>query len=397
MTSRSSTLPSSTISLKLLLPLLAAIIAMSPLAIDMYLPAMPVISLALDSNIAVVQNTLSVYLFGYAVGLLIFGPLADKHSRRLLVMLGVGGFTLTTLMLPWCQSIEQFFTLRFFQAMISSAATVVVPGTIREYYGDNSAKGFSYVSMIMMLAPMIAPSIGSALLVMHSWQLIFYVLAIYSFIVFLLSYKYLPEVRRTTNHKKMSAFQRYKIVLANHKARADLLSIMMISLAFFGYITAIPFIYLTVFKTSEFTFSILFAANVLALMTAHFINTRLVVRKGSRTMLISGLVVATIASSGLMLVSYWQLPIQYTVVTLLPLMGSFSMIAVNAEALLMKAFAENAGTATAVIGTLRFGIGALAGPILTAFYDGSAFPFALLLWSSVMLVLLLQCFRQLKY
>jgi len=384
------------VSLKLLLPLLAAILAISPLAIDMYLPAMPMLANDLNTQMPMVQNSLSIYLLGYALGLLFFGPMADKHSRRLLVIIGIAGFIIASLILPFSQNIEQFLTLRFVQAFISSAATVIVPGTIREYYGKNMAKGFSYVSMIMMVAPMIAPSIGAFLLLLHSWQLIFYVLAGYSLIVLILAIKYLPEAKNKENRQAMSFIKRYKIVLTHQKARLDLITSMMISLAFFAYITAIPFVYLTVFNTTEFTFSLLFAINVIALMMAHFINTKLVVRKGSRAMLSYGLVLSVIASTGLVLASYWQLPLIFTLITVIPLMGSISMIAVNADSLVLLEFAEHSGTATAVIGTLRFGIGALAGPILAVFYDGSALPFALLMWVAVLVVLLSQLMIKIK-
>ena len=382
----------SRVSLKLLLPLLASIMALSPLAIDMYLPAMPILAEHLSTTMPMVQNSLSVYLFGYALGLILFGPMADKHSRRKMVIIGISGFLLTSLLLPFVTSIEQFLSLRFIQAFISSAATVVVPGAIREYYQKDTAKGLSYVSMIMMLAPMIAPSIGSVLLILHSWQLIFYVLACYSITLLITVIKFLPEVNRqsTKQGAQVSFLNRYKIVFSNSEARLDILSSMIISLAFFAYITAIPFVYLTVFQVSEYNFSILFAITVLALMSAHFINTRLVVRQGSRKMLWYGLTLAVIASTALLLVNFLNMPLVFTVITILPLMGSISMVAVNCDALVYTKFPEQSGTATAVIGTLRFGIGALAGPILAYFYDGSALPFAALMFSSVLLVLICQ-------
>ena len=377
------------VSIKLLLPLLASIIAISPLAIDMYLPAMPIIATQLSTDMSSVQNSLSIYLLGYALGLLFFGPLADKYRRRTLVMVGISGFTLVSLAILFATSIEQFLMLRFAQAFISSAATVIVPGTIKERYGKNTAKGFSYVSMIMMVAPMIAPSIGSVLL-LHSWQAIFTVLGVYSLLILTLAYRFLPEKKQVVEVEKVSFLSRYKIVLGHKKSRLDLLSSMVISLAFFAFITAIPFVYLTVFKVSEFAFSFLFGINVLTLMAAHFINTRLVTRKGSRTMQSYGLVVALLASSCLVIAQFLQLPLIYTVGALLPLMGSISMIAVNTDALILLEFNRESGTATAVIGTLRFGIGSLAGPILAYFYDGSAIPFAMLMWCSVIVVLLCQ-------
>ncbi len=388
------------ISLKVLLPLLAAIMALSPLSIDMYLPAMPVIAVQLQTSMSMVQNSLSIYLLGYALGLVLFGPMADKHSRRKMVLFGISGFALTSLMLPYVSNVEQLLIIRFIQAFVCSAATVVIPGTIREFYGKHTAKGLSYVSMIMMLAPMLAPSIGSVLLLIHNWQLIFYSLFSYSIIILFLVARYLPEVNRNTNEidvtdtnislKELSFIARYKIVLSNKQARLDIISSMMVSLAFFGYLTAIPFVYLSVYGVSEFTFSLLFGINVIAFMTAHFINTRLVVRKGSRKMLWYGVAVSVITSSVLLMVSYWQLPLVYIVLSILPLMGSVSMIAVNSDSLILIKFPQHSGTATAVIGTLRFGIGALAGPILAYFYDGSALPFSGLMFISVLVVLVCQ-------
>lgn len=403
--------------LKWLLPLLSSIIAVSPLAIDMYLPAMPILASELNTNIVSVQNSLSIYLFAYALGLIFFGPQADKRSRRAMVFLGLGGFTIASLLLPFAQTIEQFHGLRFLQAFISSAATVVVPGTIRELYGKNTAKGLSYVSMIMMLAPMLAPTLGSGLMLIDSWQLIFYALSAYAALVLLLTIKYLPESAKFVASKQLAQAQlaeqgqdnnllkntefgfiaRYKLVLTNSAARYDLLSSMVVSLAFFSYITAVPFVFLTVYQTSEMEFSVLFALNVAGLMTAHFINTRFVVNHGSRKMLSYGLAVALVFSILLVLANSMVQSLMFTVLFLLPLMGSLSMIAVNADALVLTKFSEHSGTATAVIGTLRFGIGALAGPIMAFFYTGDALPFAMLMCVSIIVVAISQYFaRQLN-
>lgn len=384
------------LSLKLLLPLLASIIAMTPLAIDMYLPAMPLIATDLSTEMPLMQNSISIYLLGYALGLLFFGPMSDKYSRRTLVFIGVCGFLLSTIALTLVNNIEQFLFVRFMQAFMASAATVIVSGTIVEFYGKDTSKGLSYVSMIMMLAPMIAPAIGSILLI-HSWHMIFYVLAMYSFIVLLLSYKFLPEVKRKHTLESISSLKRYQIVFSHSKARLDILSAMMSSVAFFGYITAISFVYLKVFNVSEFTFSLLFGVNVFALMTSHFINSKCVVKKGSRRMLRYGVAVGVMASSSLVIVNLLDLGVFYHVIAIFPLMGSLSMISVNSDALILQEFTEQPGTASAVIGTLRFGIGGLGGPILAVFFDASATPFVMFMWLSVLSVCVFQLIHYVKY
>lgn len=380
------------ISLSLLLPLLASIVAITPFAVDLYLPAMPVIAQHFNSSIAAVQNSLSVYLAGYACGLILFGPLADIIGRRKLAIFGLTLFSLFSFALPLSQTIDQFIGLRFAQAFCGSAATVVVPGIIRQFYGKNTAKGMSYVSMIMMFAPMLAPTIGSAILVIANWQAMFYFLGIYSLIILIASVAKLPEMIKNDEPDidKVSFFGNYKVVLSNKAARKYILSSMLVSLAFFAYLTAIPFVYLEVYKTSEFVFSFLFGINVVALMMAQLINTRCVGKHGSEKMLLSGLFVALISATTLVVVNILELSLFWTVISILPLMGSISLIAVNSDSLILLTFTNQTGTATAVIGTLRFGIGALAGPILAFFHTDSALPFTVLMLTSIILVGLCQ-------
>ncbi|QDP02461.1 Bcr/CflA family efflux MFS transporter [Thalassotalea sp. PS06] len=379
------------INLLTLISLLAAIVAITPLAIDLYLPAMLLIAKQLGTTMASVQNTLSIYLAGYALGLLLFGPLADMFGRRRLVMIGLTGFVVCCLLLPLQTSIEGFMALRAVQAFLGSAATVVVPGTIRQFYGKDTAKGMSYVSMIMMFAPMLAPTIGSFILVFGSWQWMFYLLAIYGIALIFFAARYLPEMSSTTDAANFSQFlKNYYIVLGDKQARKNVASSMLAAFAFFCYLTAIPSVYLDVYQTSEFLFSFLFALNVLALMLAQFINTRLVGRRGSLWILKRAIILGIVFAAALFTANWLYLPLLYTVLTLLPLMSCLSLIAVSADSLILIRFSEQTGTATAVIGTAKFGIGSLAGPILALFATNTAVPFTLLMLLAVVFIAVIQ-------
>src|SRR5690554_3926134 len=134
--------------------LLAAIAALPPLAIDMYLPAMPGIADDLAAPIATIQTSLSIFLVGFGSGMLVFGPLSDRYGRRPLALFGLCGFALASLALGLSGSAGTFLLLRLLQGFLGSAASVTVPAMIRDCYGANTAKGMSSMTMIMLLAPL---------------------------------------------------------------------------------------------------------------------------------------------------------------------------------------------------------------------------------------------------
>ncbi|MGO2180706.1 MAG: Bcr/CflA family efflux MFS transporter [Pseudoalteromonas nigrifaciens] len=388
----------SSFNTRILLPLLASIVAITPLAIDMYLPAMLVIAGDLQTSMPNVQISLSIYLAGYALGMLFFGPIADQIGRRKLAKIGLTLFGITSLALAFTTDIYAFWVLRTVQAFTGAAATVVVPGIIRHIYQKNTAKGMSYVSMIMMVAPLLAPSIGSLILGFSVWSTIFLILAAYSFIILAFVHVYLIDIPIFKNDLKGLPlfFNSYKIILSNKDARADILSSMFVSFGFFCFLTSVPFVYLDLFKVSEQLFGILFAFNVIALMFGNFLNTRIVPRIGSRKMLYYGLIFGLLSGAALLTFSVMQLSLYFIVGAIAPLMMSLGIIASNADSLILMKFEANTGTATAVIGTLRFGSGALVGPLLAILHAKSAVPFSSLMFGAVILTVLVQLVHYLK-
>lgn len=362
-----------------LIALFAAVIAVTPLAIDMYLPAMPQISQSLAADDNAVQQSLSIYLAFYALGMLLFGPLADAIGRRPLALFGLTGFFASSIWLSQVGSIETFLAGRALQAFTGAAATVVIPGMIRQLYQEHTAKGMSYVSMMMMIAPLLAPAIGSVVLVWADWRMIFLVLALYALLILLLTAKALPRQSHSHGWQKPQFFSAYKTVLGQRQAQPMIAASMFASFSFFCFLTAVPFIYIGHFHVDTATFSLLFGTNVLALIGANFLNSRFVVRHGSARLLRLAFAGAVLSASALVLVSAADGPLWAVVSCIVPLMASLGISATNADALILIRFANHSGTATAVIGTLRFGAGAVAGPLLALGGQQALLPFALLM------------------
>ena len=385
-----------TLNKRILLPLLASIVAITPLAIDLYLPAMLVIANDLQTTMPNVQISLSIYLAGYALGMLFFGPIADELGRRLLAKVGLALFGISSLALAFCTNIELFWSLRAVQAFTGAAATVVVPGIIRHIYRENTAKGMSYVSMIMMVAPLIAPTLGSLIMGISTWQVIFIALAAYSFAILALVQIHLIDIPIFKSQQRGLAlfFNSYKTVFSRRSALADIASSMFASFAFFCFLTSVPYVYLDFFKVDEQLFGVLFAFNVLALMFGNFMNTRLVPRLGSRKLLFIGLAIGFVSGAALLLFSVMHLSLYFIVAAIAPLMMSLGIVASNADSLILMQFEEKSGTATAVIGTLRFGSGALVGPILAFVHPQSAIPFSAMMFSALILILLVQLWHR---
>ncbi|WP_251359056.1 multidrug effflux MFS transporter [Kangiella sp. TOML190] len=378
-----------------LLPLLASMVAITPLAIDMYLPAMPVIAKDLQTTNSAIQVSLSLYLAGYALGMLIFGPLADRLGRRKVSITGLIGFIICSVLLAFTEQADVFLGLRFTQAVLGSGATVVVAGIIRDLYGEHTSKGLSYVSMIMMVAPLIAPAIGSLILEISRWQTIFLTLAAYALLILILVSWKLPSCMPEKSDRNWFGefFANYKLVFSDLRSVMNIVSSMLGSFAFFCYITAIAFVYIEFFKVSESHFSILFGINVLALLLANIINSRFVVRLGSQTMLTIGLVLGVVSAGLFVLISKLDLTLYYTVAVLFPIIAGLSLVTVNSDSQILTQFPQQTGTATAVIGTLRFGSGAFAGVILSALSDGTPFNLAILMFASLLGVLIAQLLK----
>jgi DHA1 family bicyclomycin/chloramphenicol resistance-like MFS transporter len=372
--------PSLALRDRLPLPLMAAIAALPPLAVDMYLPAMPQIATNLGVELSIIQNSLSVFLLGFGLGMLCFGPFSDRYGRRPMALFGLTGFALSSLLLTLSNTATLFLVFRFLQGFLGAAATVNVPAMIRDCYGKDTAKGMSSVMIIMLIAPLVAPLLGSLALMLYSWHGIFAALTVYSAVLILLTWWRLPETRPDlAPSERRTMFGNYRIILANRRVWLDLCTYILLALTFFTYLTSASFLYITWYGASETEFGILFATTALSLIAVNLVNVRVVTRFGSRRMLRAGLALGTAFTLGLVVIAVAGLGLYWMVTAFFFITGSLGIAWVNADALVVIEFPKQASSASAVIGTLRFGVGSLAGPILAWFYTGTPLPVALMM------------------
>jgi len=369
---------------------MAAISALPPLAIDMYLPAIPGMAESLNTQISTIQNSLSVFLLSFAFGMLFFGPLSDRYGRRPLALFGLSGFAATSLVLALSPTPGIFLLFRFFQGLLGSAATIVIPAMIRDTFGKDTAKGMSTVTMIMLTAPLVAPLLGSVLLTFSDWRSIFFLSPfIHLWFLDLLSGNYLKLklfILKETN----SLSANYLFILSTPKIYPTLATFLMSSLAFFTFLTSAPFVYITWFGVSEIMFGMLFTTTAASLILANFINVRHVSQQGSRSMMHRGMGTAFIFAFLLVLISHSDLSVYWTVACYFMIIGSLGIISVNAESLILIEFPNQASSASAVSRTLRFSTGALVGPLLALIYTGTPVPISYQILAAISVAILIQ-------
>lgn len=340
---------------------LAIVVALGPFALDAYLPAFVVIGREFGLATSEVALTLSVYVLGMAIGQLIGGPLSDRHGRALILFSGIGGFIAGSVLVALSPSMEWMLLGRFIQAFGGGWSTVNVPAIVRDRTeGNETARLFSLIAMIMFIAPAIAPSIGSALLELGSWRNVFYFQAVYALVAAVLLRLTLFNGEAPRAEKSAEPLHR---LLTNYldvlKHRDAMRFMVMQSFSFsimLVYLGHAAFIYQEWMGFSNVGFSLLFAGNVAVMTVMSLLNRRLLVSWKSADVLALGLGVQAIALLAFIVVVLLDLPPLLGVPALALVVGSMGAIAPNNMASALQYFRKLAGTAAALIGAMQFAV-----------------------------------------
>lgn len=355
----------------LLVILLAALTSVTPLAIDTYLPSMPDIANFLHVGIEKIEMTISIFLISFASGQLIGGILSDRIGRRTTALIGLSLFALADFALFMTTSLQELYLFRGLQAFSGGLAIVNSSAVVRDlFHGKEAAKVYSTIASITMIAPMIAPAIGAAIISYFTWNYVFLFLGIYASFVFLFLYFYLPETGKKTTTKISEA---YKKVLTHKEALSYILALSFSFSGMFIFIEKSSFIYMEYFHASKTLFPFLFGANVLVMISLTRLNIRLVQKYDPKKILSVGMYIQCIAGMGLVYFSYHP-NIFGVFFTMTIYIGILGIIFGNGIASALEFFQNDSGVANSVIGVTEFTIAGVIGFIASTIHTGELTP-----------------------
>lgn len=357
---------------------LGAIGALTPLAIDMYLPAMPAIAQDLGVNAGAVQITLTVYTAGFAIGQLLHGPLADSFGRRPILICGIFFFGVASMVSAITTDINSLTLVRTAQGFSGAAAAVIIQAIVRDMFDkEDFARTMSFVTLVITLAPLVAPMIGGHLAIWFGWRSIFWVLAAFSVVVILAVLWKIPETLAPGNRQPL----RFKTTIKNYLrlGRNPVALGLMFSGAFsfagmFAFLTAGSFVYIDIYGVAPDHFGYLFGLNVITMIIMTSINGRMVKKVGLHGMLKFGLSIQLFAGIALVVAGLLDLGIWGIVPFVMLFIGTLSTIGSNSMGLLLSGYPTMAGTASSLAGTLRFGTGSMIGVIVAMLPEDSVWP-----------------------
>lgn len=243
---------------------LVIISAFPPLTIDLYLPALPQMVEVFNTDRSMVNLTLSSYFVTYAIGLLFWGPLSEKFGRKPILLIGLAGYMVASILCAMTNSIEQLIGARVFQAFAGSAITVIATAIVKDLYdGREREKIMATIMSLVIIAPMVAPVFGAFLLKIASWRMMFVTLAIFGAFASVLACCYRETLENKYQGSIFRSWGRMGVVMKNRSFVKLLIIFSIIPMALMGFLAAGSYIYIDHFGLTEQQFSYAFAFNAL--------------------------------------------------------------------------------------------------------------------------------------
>jgi len=352
--------------------ILGALMAFTSLSTDIYLPAMPIMAQDLQGD---AELTVTGFLIGFAIAQLIWGPISDHIGRKIPLFIGMVLFVVGSVGCALSYNIEQIIFWRVFQALGACTGPMLARAMIRDLFTrTKAAQMLSTLVIIMAIAPIVGPLLGGQMIKFSSWHSIFWLLAVIGTIMFFLLF-FLPETlteENRTTASLSSTFSNYLELLKNLPFMRYTLSLTFYYVAAYAFITGSPFVYINYYGITPQHYGWLFAVNIVGVMGISFINRHLVQHFDLDSLLKVTTFIATI--SILVMTFAVKLNIGGVWMIILPVFVFFSMngiIAASSTAAALDEIPRNAGSASAIIGSLQYGSGIISTILLSMFRSNS--------------------------
>ncbi len=364
----------------LLLALLATLVALGPLSVDMYLPAMPAMQAAFDTSVAKMHLTLSAYLAGFAVFHLICGPLADRFGRKPILLLGTVIFVAACLGCAQSSHINELLLYRFLQGVGACVGPTLARAIVADIFGPTrAAKALSIIAMLMALAPAIAPLLGGVMLAYLPWSSIFIFLGVYGVVSMALVQRYVPEsLPQKQSLHPLSVASNYLLLIKDPFYLLVTLASALVYGGLLMYLASSAFVYITLLSVPVEYFGFIFIAGVLgyvvgsgasARLASHFVPEQLSFL-GTALGLLSTLIMWLGSTFYPLSVAVYMLPMALYSVAL-------GLVLPNSMAVALRPFSQIAGTASALLGFIQMSIAAALSALVGLLLSASPQPMVL--------------------
>jgi DHA1 family bicyclomycin/chloramphenicol resistance-like MFS transporter len=363
---------------------LGALSAIGPLTIDTYLPALPELSAQLGATDAQAQATITGLLIGLGLGQLVIGPLSDAFGRRRPLLLGLAAHAAMSLMCALAPTITMLAFTRTLQGVAGAAVAVVSMAMVRDLFtGYQAAQLLSRLVLVLGVAPILAPSLGSALLDVTTWQGIFVTLAVVAVALLALAFVALPETLPPARRRPASIEGSVRAYAGLFGDRVFVVLVVVAGLMFatlFAYISGSPFILQELYQLSPQQFGVAFSANAVGMIAMTQLNPILLKRFSPVAILAAAVALALAGSLALFATSVtgtggllgFMIPLFFVA-------SAAGLSFPNAPAIALSRHGEAAGTASALLGSSQFLIGGMVAPLVGMLGNGTAVPMAVIM------------------
>ncbi|MBB4803915.1 DHA1 family bicyclomycin/chloramphenicol resistance-like MFS transporter [Flavobacterium nitrogenifigens] len=364
--------------IKLIL-ILGSLTALGPFSIDMYLPGFSGIAKDLNTSVAKVSMSLSSYFIGISAGQLLYGPLLDRFGRKKPLFIGLLVYILASLGCIYVADIDTFIFLRFVQAIGSCAATVASVAMVRDLFPvKDIPKVFSLLMLVVGLSPMLAPTIGGYVTEDLGWHAVFFILMCMGIVILMASQIGLPNTYKpdtSISLKPKPIINNFLLVLKEPQFYTYAFTGAIAFSGLFSYVAASPLVFMDIYKVDAKTYGWIFALMSVSFIGSSQLNSMLLKRFSSEQMIFGALISQSVISIIFLILALSDLLGLYETIGMLFLfLACLGISNPNTAGLTLAPFAKNTGSASALMGAIQLGLGALASFAIGVFVKDSVAP-----------------------